>query len=134
MDCYSAGTADSTLSNVGGLAGRNSGALSNCFSSGRITGTGPEIGGLVGCGGATSHGEPPLIMGVVVNCFWDVQASGWATSAGGTGKTTAEMWTVHTYLNAGWDFVDETTNGTEDIWWIVEGQDYPRLWWQRPPQ
>ena len=26
--------------------------------------------------------------------------------------------------------VDETENGTEDIWWIVEGQDYPRLWWE----
>jgi hypothetical protein len=26
--------------------------------------------------------------------------------------------------------VDETENGTEDIWWIDEGNDYPRLWWQ----
>jgi hypothetical protein len=24
----------------------------------------------------------------------------------------------------------ETTNGTEDIWWILEGQDYPRLTWE----
>ena len=22
------------------------------------------------------------------------------------------------------------SNGTEDIWWILEGQDYPRLWWE----
>ena len=29
------------------------------------------------------------------------------------------------------DFVGETDNGTDDIWWIVEGQDYPRLWWER---
>jgi hypothetical protein len=28
------------------------------------------------------------------------------------------------------DFVDETQTGTEDIWWILEGQDYPRLWWE----
>jgi hypothetical protein len=21
-------------------------------------------------------------------------------------------------------------NGTEDIWWILDGQDYPRLWWE----
>jgi hypothetical protein len=33
-------------------------------------------------------------------------------------------------LEDGWDFVDETENGTEDIWWILEGQDYPRLWWE----
>ena len=30
----------------------------------------------------------------------------------------------------GWDFVDETANGTEDIWWIDEGNGYPRLWWE----
>jgi hypothetical protein len=28
--------------------------------------------------------------------------------------------------------VGETANGTEDIWWIDEGQDYPRLWWEIP--
>ena len=31
-----------------------------------------------------------------------------------------------------WDFIDETANGTDDIWWILEGQDYPRLWWELP--
>jgi len=31
---------------------------------------------------------------------------------------------------AGWDFVDEVDNGTEDIWWILEGEGYPRLWWE----
>jgi hypothetical protein len=35
-----------------------------------------------------------------------------------------------TFTNAGWDFVDETANGTDDIWWILEGLDYPRLWWE----
>ena len=39
-----------------------------------------------------------------------------------------------TLLEAGWDFVSETANGTEDIWWILEGKDYPRLWWQAAPQ
>ncbi|MHC4593623.1 MAG: hypothetical protein ACYS19_01590 [Planctomycetota bacterium] len=24
----------------------------------------------------------------------------------------------------------ETENGTEDIWWILEGQDYPQLTWE----
>ena len=42
----------------------------------------------------------------------------------------AEMQTAKTFLDAGWDFVDGTANGTEDIWWILEGQDYPRLWWE----
>jgi hypothetical protein len=43
------------------------------------------------------------------------------------------MMDVQTYLAAGWDFVGETANGTEDIWWILEGQDYPRLSWERQP-
>jgi hypothetical protein len=37
------------------------------------------------------------------------------------GKTTSEMQTASTFLEAGWDLVDETDNGTEDIWWILEG-------------
>ncbi|MCX5644607.1 MAG: hypothetical protein NTZ17_07960 [Phycisphaerae bacterium] len=35
-----------------------------------------------------------------------------------------------TFLDAGWDFVGETANGPEDIWWILEGKDYPHLWWE----
>ena len=26
--------------------------------------------------------------------------------------------------------MNENENGTEDIWWILDGQDYPRLWWE----
>ncbi len=37
---------------------------------------------------------------------------------------------VKALLYAGWDFVDESANGTEDIWWILEGQNYPRLLWE----
>jgi len=31
----------------------------------------------------------------------------------------------------GWDFVGETANGAGDIWWILEGQDYPCLQWEQ---
>jgi hypothetical protein len=51
--------------------------------------------------------------------FWDVQTSGQTQSAGGTPKTTAEMKTMSTFTDAGWDFVE--------IWGIVEGQTYPFL-------
>jgi len=68
--------------------------------------------------------------GVVTACFWDTQTSGQAKSDGGTGKTTAQMQTAKTFLDAGWDFVGETKNGTEDLWWILEGKDYPHLWWE----
>jgi hypothetical protein len=32
----------------------------------------------------------------------------------------------NTYLDAGWDFVDEQNNGTGDIWTISSG-NYPKL-------
>lgn len=51
--------------------------------------------------------------------FWDVETSDCNTSAGGTGKTTAEMQTISTFTDAGWDFVE--------IWGIGENQTYPFL-------
>ena len=34
------------------------------------------------------------------------------------------------FTDAGWDFVNETINGPNDVWAICEGQDYPRLTWE----
>jgi predicted outer membrane repeat protein len=110
---------------VGGLVGTNyngTGTITNCYATGSVTGT-SDFGGLVGGGNGT-----------VIFSFWDTQASGKQDSNGGTPKTTAEMQTATTFLEAGWDFVDETKNGTDDIWWIPEGHDYPRLWWETSEQ
>ena len=105
---------------IGGLVGWIWwGNVNQCYSTCVVSGTG-SAGGLVGY----NHGA------VVTTSFWDIQTSGQFTSDGGTGKTTANMQKASTFLNAGWDFVDETANGTEDIWWILEGKDYPRLWWE----
>ena len=60
--------------------------------------------------------------------------AGDGTQTVGTGKTAAEIETASTFLDTGWDFVDETENGTDDIWWILEGQGYPRLWWEAAGQ
>ena len=117
--CYSTG-AVSGREWVGGLVGFNYGTVIQCYSTGTVFGH-SDVGGLIGY-------KP--YNGRVSNCFWDTRTSGQARSAGGTGKTTAEMQTASTFLEAGWDFVGETDNGTEDIWWILEGQDYPRLWWE----
>jgi hypothetical protein len=93
--------------------------VTRCYSTGAVSGTGWDVGGLVGSNVDT-----------VTDSFWDTQTSGQTWSDGGTGKTTAEMQTAKTFLDAGWDFVDETKNRTEDMWWIDEGKDYPRLWWE----
>ncbi len=92
--CYSNAVVSGDLY-VGGLVGYNSnGSVLNCYSTGALCGSG-YVGGLVGRGNATQ-------------CFWDTWTSGQATSAGGTGLTTAEMQLASTFLDAVWDFVDET--------------------------
>ena len=97
---------------VGGLAGDNSyGALTQSYSTGTVHGE-SHVGGLVG-------GRQWTNRGTVTYSFWDIQASGQATSDGGTGKTTAEMQMASTFLDAGWDFVN--------VWGIGENQTYPYL-------
>jgi hypothetical protein len=115
-NCYSTASVSGSGS-VGGLVGTNEGSILSSYSSASVSGT-ERVGGLVGSG----HWGP--------YCFWDTETSGQVENAGGTGKTTAEMQTAQTFLDAGWDFVGETDNGTEDTWWIDEGKDYPRLWWE----
>ncbi|MBP7053916.1 MAG: hypothetical protein KBE65_23125 [Phycisphaerae bacterium] len=118
-DCYSQGVVQGTML-VGGLVGDAPHIMTRCYSASAVSSTEGGAGGL--CGSSLSEG--------VTSCFWDVEASGQTTGRYAVGKTTAEMRTASTFLNAGWDFVGETANGTEDIWWIREGQDYPRLWWE----
>jgi hypothetical protein len=121
-DCYSTGAVAGDIL-VGGLVGSNwQSTISNSYSTGLVTGN-EYVGGLVG---STNEGD-------IIDSLWDMNTSGLSESDGGTGLSTAEMQTASTFLEAGWDFVGETENGTDDIWWILEGQDYPRLWWE-PPQ
>ena len=63
----------------------------------------------------------------ISDCFWDKETSGISSSDGGTGLTTAQMQDVNTFLDAGWDFVGESNNGTDEIWVIA---DYPAFAWQ----
>jgi hypothetical protein len=104
-NCYS-NCSVSGDDNVGGPVGSNynSGSVSKCYSTGCVSG-GDYVGGLVGYKYA----------GVATSAFWDVKTSGWTASAGGTGKTTAEMQDVNTFLEAGWDFLGETANRTESL-------------------
>jgi hypothetical protein len=144
-ECYSTATVTGN-NNVGGIAADNYGSITNSYNTGAVTGIW-DAGGLVGdnYGGiATSYNTGTVsgenraggFVGVnwpdtgIISGFWDVETSGISTSDGGTALTTTDMQTAATFLEAGWDFVDETENGTDDIWWILEGQDYPRLWWE----
>ncbi len=138
---------------VGGLVGENINYISHCYARGSVTGN-EAVGGLVGnntfypilageietCYSTGYVSGKNNVAGLVhrgndfattsEDCFWDIQTSGQDSSDGGIGKTMAEMQTAETFLDVGWDFMGETPNGTDDIWWILEGQDYPRLWWE----
>jgi hypothetical protein len=130
VDCYSTATVNGEIF-VGGLAGGNlNGSLIlDSFSTGSVSGD-SVFGGLVGWN----------LESAAIKCLWDVETSGLSAMCGSLtrgagcdstfGKTTTEMQTATTFLEAGWDFVDEIDNGADDIWWINEGQDYPRLWWE----
>jgi hypothetical protein len=60
------------------------------------------------------------------NSFWDTQTSGLTYSAGGSGKTTAEMKNQSTFESAGWDF-------STPVWVMRDGYQYPWLAWERKP-
>lgn len=129
-NCFSTGSVNAS-NYGGGLVGRNTGSIQNSYSRANVTGNSFN-GGLVGLlsGSITKSYSTGLVTSIssggglvgsgtnVVGSFWDTTTSNQTSSAGGTAKTTAEMKTISTFTNAGWDFVDETINGTEDIWAI----------------
>jgi len=128
-------------SRVGGLVGYNGGgSITERYSNSVVSGTGESIGGLVGyhlgrsvasyssgavsaensCAGGLGGGS--RLYGSVTASFCDSETSHETARYEGTGKTTAEMQTAATFLDAGWDFVE--------TWMICEGVDYPRLQWE----
>ena len=111
---------------VGGLCGYNrSGIIYNCYSTGSVSGI-SAFGGI--CGYQFSNDAS------ISNSFWDIQTSG--TTIGcfvGSGvienvlgKTSVEMQHIDTFISAGWDFVGETANGSDDIWFMG---GYPVFSW-----
>jgi len=119
---YSSGTVIGSYYFAGGLMGLNyGGTVSNSYSTGSVTGE-SQVGGLVGENYAA-----------VSSSFWDTDTSGQATSAGGVGKTTAEMKNFATFSGAGWNIVAVVNHGTRNpsyTWNIVDGETYPFLSWQ----
>lgn len=113
--CYARGEVQGT-SYVGGLVGQvSAGHVWRCYSAGKVTGA-QYTGGLVGLGYALAD----VMAGV-----WDTQTSQQTKSAGGMGKTTAEMKTLKTFTTLNWDFYN--------IWTMCEGIGYPVFLWQIPP-
>ncbi len=106
-----------TAERVGGLAGCADirGVIDRCYATGSIvidvdpgqavTAAGGLVGNLTG---------PGNNRGTATNSYWDMDASGIASSAGGTGKTSEEMRQQTTFVN--WDF---------DNIWNIDGPENP---------
>ncbi|MDA3884892.1 MAG: hypothetical protein PF638_04790 [Candidatus Delongbacteria bacterium] len=122
LNCYSTCDINGNASSyqIGGLIGFTDNytdhpAIDKCFSSGIVTDGYDYIGGLIGINyqGYTE----------IANSFWDTETSGQISSDGGTAKTSAEMKSVMTYTDAGWDFTTV---------WKLDGFNnggYPWLKW-----
>ncbi len=114
--------------NIGAFCGRlYRGEISNCYSTGAVHYDGtddPTNKGFLGSIDAiyTMFGN-----------FWNTETSGQLTSAGtATGITSEMMRTLGTFTAAGWDFMGESANGTDDIWGInlQQNNGFPFLSWQ----
>lgn len=152
--CFATGKVSGT-DVVGGLVGFSDSEVHNCWAAAALRGD-STVGGLVGelMGGAIFHSySRSVILGAVaegglvgrqrgtclyVGCFWDgdvdILPPAVGDVVGVSVKSSAELQTESTFTQAGWDFVGETANGTSDIWWTQDGQDYPRLTWERPAE
>jgi filamentous hemagglutinin family protein len=113
IDSYATGAVTGN-DKVGGLVGTSIfGAITRAYSTGRVTSAG-MAGGLV---------AEDITGTVVTDSYWNTTTSGQATSAGGTGKTSAQMMQAATF--AGWDMA--TQGGSTAVWRIYEGQTGPLL-------
>jgi hypothetical protein len=110
---------------VGGLVGfvdEEGGTIAQSFSAGNVTTSGSSFdsfGGLIG----TIDRDAVV---TVTASFWDTETSGWATSAGGVGKTTAALTDIATFSE--WSISDELSTTT--VWNICPASGYPFLSWQ----
>ncbi len=102
---YSESSVSALGSKGGGGVGRNLGIVQECYAKG-IVSANSMLGGFIAEN-----------IGTATQSYWDTQTSGLATSDGGTGKTTAQMYQQATFVS--WDFA-----GT---WSIDEGNNYPTL-------
>lgn len=116
-NCYARGAVTSETSGTSwadgfAVSGDGSGAVINCYSTGAVSGA------------TYSYGFSPDPDLVATNCFWDTETSGQTDGGVGTGKTTAQMKTKTTFMNAGWDFIT--------VWAMRpdRNNNYPYLQWQ----
>ncbi|MFO8110420.1 MAG: hypothetical protein R6U17_07890 [Thermoplasmata archaeon] len=136
-DCYTYVTVTGeNLLHIGGLVGLHIGFLKNSYAAGVVTGGG-NIGGLVGTNGPIADFPS---RGHVINSFSDSETTGVSNPIGVDDENaisenvaaypTSTMQSYGTY-EPYWDIA---TMGAWDgeTWYIEDGVDYPRLYYQMP--
>lgn len=147
-DCYATGDVTGGTGYIAGFCGQNwNGQLMRCYAAGLVTAA-PGIETQAGFCAVNSVAA--TFPGTSTECFWNTQTSG--TMIGYTaydaglsmyvghpseagvcvGITSAQMRQQTTFTAAGWDFVGETANGTDDIWKMPmygTNNDFPILNW-----
>lgn len=139
-ECYASGDVSSTKSFVGGLIAYSFwGNISNCYASGSVSGS-SDVGGLLGNFSVLSSGN-------VTNCYASGSVSSTSSSKGGlsgygnnftssyydkettgqsdnkgSNRSTEDMMKSATFTN--WDI---SSTDLSKIWYIYEGEDYPKL-------
>ncbi len=115
-DVYSTGTVTGNDS-VGGLIGMidaySTSTVTRAYAAGLVTGI-TNVGGMIGQDQTTAS---------TTSSYWDMNRSDQTVSAGGTGKTTAQMMQLSTYV--GWNIGLAGTLGA--TWQISQGSGYPQL-------
>ncbi len=120
-ECYNRGAIHITKGDyVGGLAGKTNWHITRSYNAGSIIVENSDNGFIGGLAGQVNEGVT-----TISDSFWDTQASGQQSSAGGgTPSNTSDMQQQQTYTNANWDF--------NSVWKIFPHY-YPVFIWEPDP-
>lgn len=122
LNCYTELSSDSYwfVKTAAGFVGHNTAHIGRCYAvvhENHNMRAADFIGPLVA-----------LNQGAIVSCYYlDLPENNVPDNGFGTPLITEQMKNQSSFI--GWDFISETENGTDDIWYMPEG-DYPRLFWE----
>ncbi len=98
--------------------GNNGGTIKRSYATGAVVT--PDPNGT--CGGLLGAPEKTAFMGMITSCYFRSPSDAGGPNNGlGTALTDAQMKRQSNFAN--WDF--------KNTWTICEGQDYPRLRWEK---
>lgn len=129
-DTYASGSVTGTngAQMVGGLVGANGGTVSTSYAQGNVQCMYCwAVGGLIGNGsGSDTNGANAT--GNATGNFWNMNATGMTSSAGGagvTGLSSADMKSASNFVGAGWNA--SLLGGSQSTWRLYDGAAAPLL-------